>query len=173
MQMTDIEAKALALVNEVGSERTGIQATNIDRNDIFHEALYRAIEQHEAFKQEVSNEMEAYSKWCKSVGWPISALLERFIIPKPKPDPLVDVLRDFGGFMPDAEDFRTALEARGLEIRNKNEAIAHRDAEIERLHAALEAIKAEDGRVTQLQMAHLKQTLKEQSEIREAAKWSS
>jgi len=51
--------------------------------------------------------------------------------------------------------------------------IAHRDAEIERLHAALEAIEAEDGRVTQLQMAHLKQTLKEQSEIREAAKWSS
>jgi len=78
-----------------------------------------AIEQHEAFKQEVSREMEEYSKWCKSVGWPMSALLERFIIPKPKPDPLADVLRDFGGFMPDAEDFRTALEARGLEIRAK------------------------------------------------------
>jgi hypothetical protein len=46
-------------------------------------------------------------------------------------------------------------------------------AENERLRATLEAIKAEDGRVTQLQMAHLKQTLKEQSEIREAAKWSS
>jgi hypothetical protein len=46
-------------------------------------------------------------------------------------------------------------------------------AENERLRAALEAIKVEDGRVTQLQMAHLKQTLKEQSEIREAAKWSS
>jgi hypothetical protein len=46
-------------------------------------------------------------------------------------------------------------------------------AEIERLRAALEAIKVEDGRVTQSQMAHLKQTLKEQSEIREAAKWFS
>ena len=37
----------------------------------------------------------------------------------PKPDPLVDVLKDFGGFMPDADDFRAALDARGLEIREK------------------------------------------------------
>ena len=36
-----------------------------------------------------------------------------------KNDPLADVLRNFGGFMPDAEDFRAALEARGLEIRTK------------------------------------------------------
>ena len=36
-----------------------------------------------------------------------------------KNDPLADVLRNFGGFMPDAEDFRAALEARGLEIRGK------------------------------------------------------
>ena len=38
-----------------------------------------------------------------------------------KPDPLVEVLKDFGGFMPDAEDFRAALDARGLEIREKGE----------------------------------------------------
>ncbi len=41
------------------------------------------------------------------------------IIPATKPDPLVEVLKDFGGFMPDADDFRAALEARGLEIRGK------------------------------------------------------
>jgi hypothetical protein len=41
------------------------------------------------------------------------------IIPATKPDPLVEVLKDFGGFMPDADDFRAALEARGLEIRSK------------------------------------------------------
>jgi hypothetical protein len=29
------------------------------------------------------------------------------------------VLKDFGGFMPDADDFRAALDARGLEIRSK------------------------------------------------------
>jgi hypothetical protein len=36
-----------------------------------------------------------------------------------KNDPLADVLKDFGGFMPDADDFRAALDARGLEIRTK------------------------------------------------------
>jgi hypothetical protein len=41
------------------------------------------------------------------------------IIPATKPDPLVEVLKDFGGFMPDADDFRAALEVRGLEIRGK------------------------------------------------------
>jgi hypothetical protein len=41
------------------------------------------------------------------------------IIPATKPDPLVEVLKDFGGFMPDADDFRAALEAHGLEIRSK------------------------------------------------------
>ena len=41
------------------------------------------------------------------------------IIPATKNDPLADVLKDFGGFMPDADDFRAALEARGLEIRTK------------------------------------------------------
>ena len=34
-------------------------------------------------------------------------------------DPLTKVLKDFSGFMPDADDFRAALEARGLEIRTK------------------------------------------------------
>jgi hypothetical protein len=37
-----------------------------------------------------------------------------------KNDPLVEVLKDFGGFMPDADDFRAALEARGLEIKEKS-----------------------------------------------------
>ena len=36
-----------------------------------------------------------------------------------KNDPLADVLKVFGGFMPDADDFRAALDARGLEIRSK------------------------------------------------------
>jgi hypothetical protein len=40
--------------------------------------------------------------------------------PKPKPDPLVDVLSDtFGASLVNVEDFRAALEARGLEIREK------------------------------------------------------
>ena len=38
-----------------------------------------------------------------------------------KNDPLTEIFEDFGGFMPDAEDFRAALKARGLEIREKND----------------------------------------------------
>lgn len=52
--------------------------------------------------------------------------------------------------------------------------------EIETLRAALKAaeeklaaIEAEDQRVTQSQMTDLKRHLKEQDEIREAARWSS
>jgi hypothetical protein len=92
------------------------------------DALKMAREALEAFKQEVSDEMEAYSKWCKSVGWPMSALLERFIIPKPKPDPLVEVLQESDqefdpewDYAPQAKAIRAALEARGLEIRSKND----------------------------------------------------
>jgi len=123
--MTDIEAKALALVNEVGSERTGIQASNIDRNHIFQEALCRAIEQHEAFKQEVSDAVFAYyGSYHNASGEP----LERFIIGKPKSDPLVEVLNSLWGDSfshfndPEAGQlFRAALEARGLEIREKGQ----------------------------------------------------
>jgi len=121
--MTDdsIEAKALALVNEVGSERTGIQASNIDRNHIFQEALCRAIEQHEAFRQEVSDAVEAYLKWsdeCLLARWDG---FDRFIIPKPKPDPLEDVLEDICIAPHHAKIIRAALDALGFEIREKGQ----------------------------------------------------
>ena len=77
--------------------------------------LAEAIEQREAFKQEVSGAMT----YIKALYPTLPTNYDRFIIPAPKPDPLVDVLKDFGGFMPDADDFRAALEARGLEIREK------------------------------------------------------
>ena len=113
--MTGIEAKALALAIEVrGDDKKRLCP---DPTLLFGnwEALCRAIEQHEAFKQEVSDVMT----YIKALYPTLPRNFNRFIIPKAKPDPLVDVLADFGGFMPDAEDFRTALEARGLEIREK------------------------------------------------------
>jgi hypothetical protein len=76
--------------------------------------LAESVEQHEAFKQEVSDALLRYHAPSH-----VPHGLQGFIITKP--DPLVDVLKDFGGFMPDAEDFRAALEARGLEIRSKND----------------------------------------------------
>jgi len=123
--MTDdsIEAKALALVNEVGEERMGMLAGHINREITTHEALCRALEQHEAFKQEVSDALFAYyGSYHNASGEP----LERFIIGKPKSDPLVEVLNSLWGDSfshfndPEAGQlFRAALEARGLEIREK------------------------------------------------------
>jgi hypothetical protein len=86
--------------------------------------LLRAIEQHEAFRQEVSEIASSALAMYKRGGegdCMTAQSLHRFIIPAPKPDPLAEMLeKDFGGYMPDADDFRAALEARGLEIREKN-----------------------------------------------------
>ena len=114
--MTDIEQKALALVNEIECEEGVIEPTpRIMRGLIIDEALCRAIERHEAFKQEVSGVMT----YIKALYPTLPRNFNRFIIPADEPDPLADVLKDFGGFMPDADDFRAALDARGLEIRTK------------------------------------------------------
>jgi hypothetical protein len=122
--MTDdrIEAKALALANEVLAEWGVLKkAVEVPKNsNAFSRALLRAIEQHEAFKQEVSDAVEY------ALATPDAVDLRRFIIPKPKPDPLVDALAQVD-FVPwkelskHADDFRAALEARGLEIREKGQ----------------------------------------------------
>ena len=99
--------------------RLRIAAACPDANaPLFAEAA-DAIEQHEAFRQEVSDAVEAVLDRYYVLN--IEDMLSHLIIPAPKYDPLVDVLKDFGGFMPDADDFRAALEARGLEIRSKND----------------------------------------------------
>jgi hypothetical protein len=71
------------------------------------------------FRQEVSNEVICYFG-----GVELNTRLHRFIIPKPKPDPLVEVLGDLewnNNSDECAADLRAALEARGLEIREKND----------------------------------------------------
>ena len=120
--MTDIEQKALALVREVLAERNLSNTAQLHREvSPYTEALCRAIEQHEAFRQEVS---DALHVWYDGTYPPV---LDRFIIPAPKPDPLVEVLAevDIGNGWDDEEDYarqiHKALEARGLEIREKND----------------------------------------------------
>ena len=87
--------------------------------------LAESVEQHEAFRQEVSDALVWYfgsKEGC------VSDALRDFIIPAPKPDPLADavesVLSGFEG-RKHAESYanqiRAALEARGLEIRSKND----------------------------------------------------
>ena len=124
--MTDIEAKALALVNEFEREEGEKElTTRIMRGLIMDLALCRAIEQHEAFRQEVSDVVyRSLMSIAKNCVADAAGDLSRFITRKPKPDPLVEVIAecDDGTWETKAEyaeKFRAALEARGLEIRQK------------------------------------------------------
>ena len=82
--MTDIEQKALELVNDTFRERYYKDWSQVPQGCL-SEALCRAIEQHEAFRQEVSDEI------AKLGCWPDTVDLGRFIIAKPV-DPLVEAL---------------------------------------------------------------------------------
>lgn len=118
--MTDIEAKALALLNEVRAERGWMSVPTLYRTDVNMEALCRAIERHEAFKQEVgfalSNEWHNLHEGAKRN-------LDCFRIPLPKPDPLVDAIESvLSGFesRKHAESYahhiRAKLDNSGFEI---------------------------------------------------------
>jgi hypothetical protein len=123
--VTDIEQKALVLLSEVNKEihgnpgwYEGCNRTNASPV----EALCRAIEQHEAFRKEVSDAAEVYEEMGCPMGW---EGFEQFIIRKP--DPLVKVLNEisheggFDNFNHYAHRLRAALEARGFEIREKSD----------------------------------------------------
>lgn len=127
--MTEIEQKALALVNAFRAERGWATHTNFSRYDeTMAEAICRAIEQHEAFRQEVSDALMANTRETPSHVFGLEKWvdLQRFIIPKPKPDPLVEVISEiedgtYGETKAEyAVKLRAALEARGLEIREKS-----------------------------------------------------
>jgi hypothetical protein len=121
--MTDIEAKALALLNEIKVERGKLVYYDvINRNhDVVHEALCRAIEQHEAFKQEVSDAaemaVEAIVEWSDEIDK--AEFLHQFIIPKP--DPLVDVAARLGWDSDYVPVVRATLDFFDLEIREKGQ----------------------------------------------------
>lgn len=120
--MTDINQKALALLDEVLEERGMGNARIMRRQITSHEALCRAIEQHEAFRQEVSDAVESlcntvfvYEEYLDMRDM----LRRRFIIAKP--DPLVEALNEAGDTNPLSDDafaiaVRKALAARGLKI---------------------------------------------------------
>ena len=114
--MDNIEAKALALVNEICLEKGVIPYAKLPNIEA-SEALCRTIEQHEAFRQEVS---DALHVWYDGTYPPV---LDRFIIPAPKPDPLVEALTKAGWGMPEinAKELRAALGAVGFEIREKGD----------------------------------------------------
>ena len=118
--MTDIEQKALALLNEVCAEMGLVIVSSLEVDMPGERALLRAIEQHEAFRQEVSDAVTGFDEYGTEAAW---ERLSRFIIAKP--DPLVEVLQEISGeggydnFDHYAYRLRSALEARDLEIREK------------------------------------------------------
>ena len=114
------EDKALALLNDVRTERGFAPVVEVYGSVLLGEALCRAIEQieqHEAFRQEVSDALT----YIKELYPTLPRNFHRFIIPKP--DPLVEALDSLGLRKADewAGDIRKALAARGLEIREKND----------------------------------------------------
>ncbi len=117
--MNDIEQKALALLNEV-LEGKALNNTPFTRlpTAVSNLVLLRAIEQHEAFRQEVSDAVEEYYGEEYVAPW-----FAQFIIPKPKPDPLVDVVKEVTWYDNEitAKEIRASLDARGFEIREKND----------------------------------------------------
>jgi hypothetical protein len=125
--MTDIEAKALALVNEIEREEGEKEFTpRIMRGLIMDEALCRAIEQHEAFKQKVSNAVKDACKFAKDSPdrWAeYLAIRFSFIItPKLNADPLAEALKSLAwDAETSANQLRAQLDAFGFEIREKGQ----------------------------------------------------
>ena len=119
--MTNIEQKALALLNEV----QGSTFTSLTRDSSAIEALCRAIEQHEALRQEVSeiasSALAMYARVGEG-GCMTAQALHGLIIPAPKPDPLEEIIGElddgtWGETKAEyADRLRAALEARGLTI---------------------------------------------------------
>jgi hypothetical protein len=73
------------------------------------------------FRQKVSDAAEVYEEMGCPMGW---EGFEQFIIRKPKPDPLVEIMEVLNGeWTPDeyANAIRAALDAAGFEIREKND----------------------------------------------------
>ncbi len=120
--MTDIDPKAL----EHACQCAGRSVHHFDRMALDLPlrasivAHARAIEQHEAFRQEVSDAVEGYAGM---VGLDPKRYFARFIIAKP--DPLVEALLETfpraNGAEGMAADLRAALAARGLEVRKIGE----------------------------------------------------
>ena len=115
--MTDTRRKARAMLNDARDAHV-----NPDDYLVGYTALCRAIEQHEAFRREVSDAVEE----AIDRGFYAQAL-QSLIIPAPKPDPLVEVIEaaridpKVASTQEYADKIRAALEARGLEIREKGQ----------------------------------------------------
>lgn len=118
--MTDIKQVsdwALTIAAEAAGSKLHHYERMADDNRLAQsiEAHARAIEQHEAFRQEVSDAVEKLSAAMLSPY--VDELLSRFIIAKP--DPLVEALEEASGTNDPVEwanRFYAAIEKRGGKI---------------------------------------------------------
>ena len=76
------------------------------------------LEDMEPFRREVSDAAKEYNEAASPMGW---EGFDRFIIPADEPDALVDVWGDLFEKNYDLDQFCAALDARGLEIREKGQ----------------------------------------------------
>lgn len=120
-----IEQKALALVNEVAVDFRVPPWDSIDRRSFLEDVLCRAIEQHEAFRQEVSDAVGAVFAGYHDAPIPWVVMrrkLEPFIIAQPDPlhECLEEALARTGDDLTEhTERLRAALATRGLELVKK------------------------------------------------------
>jgi hypothetical protein len=89
------------------------------------EALCRAIERHEAYEQKVSDIVYAHVNATNETSADAWEKLKTLIIPAPKPDPLVEVMKKAGWadavIDSCAPSLSAALDALGFEIREKGQ----------------------------------------------------
>jgi hypothetical protein len=126
--MTDIEPTAKAWMDAVQTE-----VPFMNRLSVATIALQRALLEIEVkkqelrdFKQKVSDAVETYK--ADNPFTYNAFLIDRFIIPAPKPDPLVEVIKAMQAEPTTyvtrevyANRINAALEARGFEIREKGQ----------------------------------------------------
>lgn len=129
--MTDTEAKALALVNEVFMERCLNPDTYINRvKNSYHEAICRAIERLEATEARHAAELREQAERFSEAASLTLRMLTPYLLAKdeaediltpfilPAPDPLVEVMDEMGlGQSKTAsKEFLAAIEKRGGRI---------------------------------------------------------
>lgn len=142
MTMTEIEAKALALVNAAAQDRHYPIWPSFERsNGSCCEALCRAIERLGSIEArhaaELREQAERFSEAALLVDGdleargfaktgPMRSRLAPFILPAPDPDPLVEAFASlpvgFAGCVDGADALRAAMQARGYEWRKIGEA---------------------------------------------------
>lgn len=118
MTEVSIKQKALTVANAfLGTDHATLAL--LSHQELYFALVY-VVEQSETFKQEVGF---ALSKEWGNLHYGAQRNLDRFRIPLPKPDPLVEVVKGVTWYDNEitAKELRAALDARGLEIREKND----------------------------------------------------